>query len=122
MIGGLAVWLWFGRLDLGMVVGVALGLNFMVAGSVGTLVPLLLRKVGADLGDCLWCIRVRRNRHGRIPSVLGTGLHISAVDSRSARMWRPIRKPRPENHRMAGSAICTRKHGKSMGGKSARKA
>ena len=31
-----------------MVVGVALGLNFMVAGSVGTLVPLLLRKVGAD--------------------------------------------------------------------------
>ena len=47
-IGCLAVWLWFGRIDLGMVVGVALGLNFMVAGSVGTLVPLLLRKVGAD--------------------------------------------------------------------------
>ena len=48
MIGGLAVWLWFGRLDLGVVVEVAPGPNFMVAGSVGTLVPLLLRKVGAD--------------------------------------------------------------------------
>lgn len=45
---GIATWLWKGNVYLGMVVGVALMLNTMVAVSLGGIVPLLLKKFNVD--------------------------------------------------------------------------
>ncbi len=47
LLGGIA-WFWKGNVTLGLVVGVALMLNTMVAVSIGGVVPLLLRKLGKD--------------------------------------------------------------------------
>jgi len=47
LIAGVA-WLWKGNLALGLVVGVALALNTLVAVSIGGLVPLVLRRLGHD--------------------------------------------------------------------------
>jgi magnesium transporter len=47
LIAGVA-WLWKGNLALGLVVGVALAANTLVAVSIGGLVPLVLRRLGHD--------------------------------------------------------------------------
>jgi magnesium transporter len=47
LIGG-AAWLWKGNLALALVVGAALGLNTLVAVSIGGVVPLVLRRFGFD--------------------------------------------------------------------------
>ncbi len=48
LILGSIAWVWKGNMVLGMVVGVALALNTMVAVSIGGVVPLLLRRFGRD--------------------------------------------------------------------------
>ena len=45
---GLVAWLWRGNPTLGIVVGVALALNTIVAVSIGGTVPLLLKGLGVD--------------------------------------------------------------------------
>lgn len=45
---GIVAYLWKGNLWLGVVVGVALGLNTMIAVSIGGTVPLLLKRFGID--------------------------------------------------------------------------
>jgi magnesium transporter len=45
---GIVTWLWKDNIYLGMVVGVALALNTMVAVSIGGVVPLLLKKFKVD--------------------------------------------------------------------------
>lgn len=41
-------WLWMGNVWLGVVIGLALGLNTLVAVSIGGVIPLLLRRFGID--------------------------------------------------------------------------
>ena len=45
---GLAAWLWQGSIYLGLVVGLALGLNTILAVSIGGTIPLLLKKMKVD--------------------------------------------------------------------------
>ena len=45
---GIAAWIWKDSFALGAVVGLALGLNTVVAVSIGGTVPLLLKRFGAD--------------------------------------------------------------------------
>ncbi|MEZ5659804.1 MAG: magnesium transporter [Burkholderiaceae bacterium] len=45
---GLVAWIWKGNPYLGVVIGVALALNTIVAVSIGGVVPLLLKKLGQD--------------------------------------------------------------------------
>lgn len=45
---GLVVWIWKGNVYLGLVIGLALALNTMVAVSIGGVVPLLLKRFGQD--------------------------------------------------------------------------
>jgi magnesium transporter len=45
---GLVAWLWQGNPFLGLVVGLALGLNTMVAVSIGGIVPLVLKRMQVD--------------------------------------------------------------------------
>ncbi|MCA9129324.1 MAG: magnesium transporter [Planctomycetales bacterium] len=47
-IMGFIAWFWKGNIVLGLVVGVALALNTMVAVSIGGIVPLVLRRLGRD--------------------------------------------------------------------------
>lgn len=45
---GLVAWLWKGNIFLGLVIGVALALNTLIAVSIGGVVPLLLKRFGQD--------------------------------------------------------------------------
>ncbi|WP_299636757.1 magnesium transporter [uncultured Ruegeria sp.] len=45
---GMVAWLWKGNPALGIVIGVALALNTMLAVSIGGVVPLLLKRLGQD--------------------------------------------------------------------------
>ncbi len=45
---GVVAWLWQGNAYLGLVVGVALALNTLIAVSIGGTVPLLLKRFGVD--------------------------------------------------------------------------
>ncbi len=45
---GLVAWLWKDNLYLGLVIGLALALNTVIAVSIGGLVPLLLKRIGQD--------------------------------------------------------------------------
>ncbi|MEZ5651698.1 MAG: magnesium transporter [Burkholderiaceae bacterium] len=45
---GLVAWVWKGNPYLGLVIGVALALNTVVAVSIGGVVPLLLKRLGQD--------------------------------------------------------------------------
>lgn len=45
---GLVAWIWIGNPWLGVVIGVALALNTMIAVSIGGVVPLLLKRFGQD--------------------------------------------------------------------------
>ena len=45
---GLAAWLWKGNLVLSFVVALALGINTVVAVSIGGTVPLVLKRLGID--------------------------------------------------------------------------
>ena len=48
MLLAIAAYLWQGSALLGIVVGVALGLNTIIAVSIGGTVPLLLKRFNAD--------------------------------------------------------------------------
>jgi magnesium transporter len=45
---GLVAWVWKGNAYLGLVIGLALALNTVIAVSIGGVVPLLLKQVGQD--------------------------------------------------------------------------
>ncbi|SFR38912.1 magnesium transporter [Yoonia tamlensis] len=45
---GLVAWVWKGSPALGLVIGMALALNTMLAVSIGGVVPLLLKRIGQD--------------------------------------------------------------------------
>ncbi len=45
---GIVAWVWKGNLWLGVVIGLALALNTVVAVSIGGVVPLLLKRLGQD--------------------------------------------------------------------------
>jgi magnesium transporter len=45
---GAVAWLWFGRADIGVIIGLAMIVNMLVAGLSGTLVPLGLEKLKID--------------------------------------------------------------------------
>lgn len=45
---GLVAWIWKGNPALGLVIGLALALNTMLAVSIGGVVPLLLKRLGQD--------------------------------------------------------------------------
>lgn len=45
---GLVAWIWKGNPALGLVIGLALALNTMLAVSIGGIIPLLLKRLGQD--------------------------------------------------------------------------
>lgn len=45
---GVVAWFWFGTADLGLVIGVAMVVNLVVAALAGIVIPLTLEKLGAD--------------------------------------------------------------------------
>jgi len=45
---GIVVWLWFGSVGLGVVIGLAMIVNMFVAGLAGTTIPLALDRMGID--------------------------------------------------------------------------
>ena len=45
---GLVAWIWKGNPYLGLVIGLALGVNTVIAVSIGGVVPLLLKGIGQD--------------------------------------------------------------------------
>ena len=47
LIGAVA-WIWKGNLYLGIVIGLALSINTVIAVSIGGVVPLLLKRLGQD--------------------------------------------------------------------------
>ena len=48
IIMGVVVWLWFNDLTLGVVIGVAMIVNLIVAGFAGVIIPLSFSKMGYD--------------------------------------------------------------------------
>jgi len=48
VIAALVVWLWFDSLTLGLVIGLAMIVNMVVAGFSGTMIPMLLDHLGFD--------------------------------------------------------------------------
>src|SRR3546814_8488809 len=48
LLAGTAAWLWFGPPMIGVIIGVAMVINLMVAALTGALVPLGLEKLGVD--------------------------------------------------------------------------
>ncbi|NQU60285.1 MAG: magnesium transporter, partial [Rhodospirillales bacterium] len=45
---GAVVWFWFGSPTLGVVIGLAMIVNLLVAGLAGTTIPLALDRIGVD--------------------------------------------------------------------------
>ena len=45
---GIVAWLWKGNIYLGIVIGLALSLNTVIAVSIGGVVPLMLKRIGQD--------------------------------------------------------------------------
>ena len=45
---GAVAWVWFGQVELGLVIGIAMVINLFVAAVAGIVVPLTLEKMGAD--------------------------------------------------------------------------
>ena len=45
---GVVAWIWFGSLALGVVIGLAMIVNLLVAGLAGTTIPLMLEHFGVD--------------------------------------------------------------------------
>jgi magnesium transporter len=48
VLTGAVAWLWFGRADIGFIIGLAMIVNMLVAGLSGTLIPLALDKLKID--------------------------------------------------------------------------
>ncbi|WP_299354409.1 magnesium transporter [uncultured Shimia sp.] len=48
LVMGLVGVLWFGSLDLGYIIAAAMVINLVVAGLAGTVVPILMEKIGVD--------------------------------------------------------------------------
>ncbi len=59
VLGGIA-WFWFDNMKLGIVIGVAIILNLIFAATAGALIPLFLRRMGADpaLGGSVMLITI----------------------------------------------------------------
>src|SRR3546814_1494860 len=51
LLAGTAAWLWFGQPMIGVIIGVAMVINLMVAALAGALVPLGLEKLGVDRSE-----------------------------------------------------------------------
>ena len=45
---GVVTWIWFGSVALGVVIGLAMTVNMLVAGLAGTTIPLMLERMGID--------------------------------------------------------------------------
>ncbi|MCH7832749.1 MAG: magnesium transporter, partial [Proteobacteria bacterium] len=45
---GVVTWIWFGSLALGVVIGLAMSVNMLVAGLAGSTIPLMLDRIGVD--------------------------------------------------------------------------
>jgi magnesium transporter len=45
---GVVSWIWFGSVALGVVIGLAMIVNLLVAGLAGTTIPLMLEHFGVD--------------------------------------------------------------------------
>jgi len=45
---GVVAWAWFGNPALGVVIGLAMIVNMIIAGLAGTTIPLVLERVGID--------------------------------------------------------------------------
>ncbi len=45
---GVVAWIWFGSVALGVVIGLAMIVNMLVAGLAGTTIPLMLERMGID--------------------------------------------------------------------------
>ena len=45
---GVVAWIWFGSVALGVVIGLAMIVNLLVAGLAGTTIPLMLERFGVD--------------------------------------------------------------------------
>jgi magnesium transporter len=60
VLTGIVAWIWFGRPEIGAVIGAAMVVNMIVAGASGTLVPITLDKLKIDpavaSGVCLTTI------------------------------------------------------------------
>ena len=48
VLTGGVTWVWFGRADIGVIIGVAMIINMIIAGLSGTLVPITLEKLKID--------------------------------------------------------------------------
>jgi magnesium transporter len=48
LVTGAVAWFWFGRPEIGLVIGAAMVVNMVVAGLSGTLIPLGLDRLGVD--------------------------------------------------------------------------
>jgi magnesium transporter len=48
VVMGAVAWVWFGQVELGLVIGIAMVINLFVAAVAGIVVPLTLEKMGAD--------------------------------------------------------------------------
>jgi len=47
IVAGL-VWLWFGDMQIGLIIGMALVVNMMTAAYAGAMLPVLMRRMGVD--------------------------------------------------------------------------
>ena len=45
---GVVAWIWFGSVALGVVIGLAMSVNMLVAGLAGSTIPLMLDRIGVD--------------------------------------------------------------------------
>lgn len=52
LITGLAAWLWQGNPHWGVVVGLAMLVNLIIAGLTGAAIPLIMRAIGLDPAQC----------------------------------------------------------------------
>lgn len=48
VLTGLVAWVWFGRLDIGLIIALAMVVNMIVAGLSGTIIPLGLERLKID--------------------------------------------------------------------------
>ena len=47
-LSGVVAWIWFGSVAVGVVIGLAMIVNLLVAGLAGTPIPLMLERFGVD--------------------------------------------------------------------------
>jgi len=52
VVTGLAAWIWIGNPALGIIIGVAMVLNMVLATFFGAVIPLIMEKIGLDPAQC----------------------------------------------------------------------